>query len=409
MKRKIFIFLLLTGLITLTTSCSTSDEDGENSTSGSNSLVDGYFENGVEKLIFGVENPSDLDKNQIYITDGVSVEFWNNEGGNYSEIRPIGTVDNIFYYTIQIDTGTGSNVVELRKVTDGVVSGVSGNFVDPLLFGSLNNKLYFTATETLSGHERFTLYTIGSDGIVEEINLEALTGISDLNVMAIEFLNGILYFSTSDTNLDDAFYSYDGSTVTKIDDNFLRYSEFITFNGSLYFVCLEAVTNKLCKYDGSFITIIEYGNIVNPLRLIVYDNQIYFINQAFDEGGYLASWNENGLSTHGFQDRWASDLTVFDGNLYVNAYDTDDALYTLYRYNGTSATRVSASIYQTTGMRVTSNYLYFGAILEKGSIGFEELEQEMFSIAAGSTEPRQISSFNVIEPLATSATSSFIN
>ncbi|MCP4270958.1 MAG: hypothetical protein GY781_03195, partial [Gammaproteobacteria bacterium] len=134
--------------------------------------------------------------------------------------------------------------------------------------------------------------------------------------------------------------------------------------------------------------------------LTVVGDLLYFENGSNDgNSSTLQSYDGSVITDHGFSGQDVYNLTSFGGYLYLDAYDLSAGTRTLFRYNGTTATRVSTSFYRIGEIQENSNYLFFPAIVEHGNPG-EGLEQEMFVIPSGSTVPVQITDFEVKDALS---------
>ncbi len=375
----IFIFCL-----TAILSCSTSDE-------GTSSQASKVF-------VFGVEEPTVGGSSAIYTYDGSTSMFLSSDVGStqVNKVNQIGTYNNILYFTVASNTFSTQH---LYKYQGGVAAKVSDlfNYVYEWSFSKLGSDLYFIADEAISGQG--ALFKISADGEASEVDLsgfpEALYIVS-LATDTIVF-NGKLFITANNLDGQVDLYSFDGTNLESIDTILIEYRDFKIFDGKLYFIGNASSAPGVFSYDG---TTIELIGGYYPLNLTVVGSLLYFENGSnYGNSSTLQSYDGSVISDHGFSGQDIYNLTSFDGYLYLDAYDLSTNSRTLFRYNGSTATRVSTSFYRIGEIQKNSNYLFFPAIVEPGDVG-DGLEQEMFVIPSGSTVPEQITDFEVKDALS---------
>jgi ELWxxDGT repeat protein len=260
-------------------------------------------------------------------------------GGGSTKLSSLTNVNGtLFFLTddgLWKSNGTDATTVKIKALNLPPDIGtrdqrdLQNNFVRPLSLTSINNKVYFTASESSSSN--FELWE--SDGtllgtkVVKEINP---TGSSD--VFNTTNINGTLYFFANNGSGAQLWKS-DGTSnntiaVTNLSYPNARYSNLTYINGEIYFKGVTATTSIVLKstLNGS-VTQIFSSPIVS--EMVNLDGTLYFSalaprsNGNFTSGVHLFKTDGTTNGTIGLSDlsgeAYVANLTNVGGTLYFTA------------------------------------------------------------------------------------------
>jgi ELWxxDGT repeat protein len=211
--------------------------------------------------------------------------------------------------------------------------------------------------------------------IVANVNAQTPVLIEDINLIGnssspgefYEF-NGKMYFSAYNEAIGYEFYSYDDNEVlgsqVELVANIGSYStgsnptNFLEFNGKLYFSANGSDGVELFEYDGtntpSMVADINIGSQnSNPTNLIVFNSKLFFFAQ--DGGNNRELWSYDGISApqmaynlnaSGSAFDGGSDMIVHNSKLYMTGTDgSNSGYFGVYEYDdsGSAPTLVSNS------------------------------------------------------------------
>jgi ELWxxDGT repeat protein len=205
---------------------------------------------------------------------------------------------------------------------------------------------------------------------------------------------GALYFSGTDAGYGTQLWSYNGSAATRVTDINsptgsapLLYPT--VFNEGartrLYFRAFDGAGSGLYAYDGSSAVTIAGLNL--PQYMTVYNGALYM--GAYDTvGNGEELWSYDGatatpradINTGAGGSSFPSYLTVFNGKLYFRAA-ADGVSYKLWQFDGSSATVAVDVGVASHGMKVYNGALYFCAT--DGANGYELWRYDGVTVPTG--------------------------
>lgn len=162
----------------------------------------------------------------------------------------------------------------------------------PEQFAVFNNQLYFSAYDGVHGRE---LWRFDGTGAAPAADIFPGVGFTSSNPNNLAAYNNKLYFSATDAIHGYELWSFDGTTAQMVPeinptpdplngDTFLMDSspaDLTVFNGLLYFSADDGVHGReLWSYDGTSVSMVEdlnpgqYGS--SPTELTVYGGKLYF-------------------------------------------------------------------------------------------------------------------------------------
>ncbi len=210
---------------------------------------------------------------------------------------------------------------------------------DPYYITALGDKIYFTADDGINGRELWS-----SDGTTTELVADQYPGIDATEgYNMVSFGDKLLYFGY--TAEDDVIYVYDGSSFEVFNYSGSEGDGFFEYNGALYFQgCSDEFGCELYTYNGSTITLVEDinegTNSSYPGEFCIYNNDLYFKARDATSGNEL--WKYDGATVSlvadinsGTGHSSPSELTVAGSNLYFRATSSTQG-QELGMYDGTS-------------------------------------------------------------------------
>jgi ELWxxDGT repeat protein len=294
---------------------------------------------------------------------------------------PAGAVFLLLYTKLtenNISSMSASAAVEdliMKRVTDINTSGNSS----PDKFVIYNNKLYFIASDGITGTE---LWSIDADNVVTgpltDINPSASSYVGSLALF-----NNRIYFSARGPLTGNELYYYDGVDSHIVSDHILGpgslYPEELTVCGDKLFfrgTISSGIQLLSVDTDHNYTEIVVNSSASSyPVYLTTYNNILFFNANSASSGTEKKLFRYDGtlsvIDINGMANPNPGNFTSFNGELYF--YATDNLLYgqELWSYNGSSVELVSdikpgIDSSQPGGLHVFNGRLYFSAEDEMG-------------------------------------------
>jgi len=382
-----------------------SDEESDLD-SESNGLTDSESEEDVDDSSMeadeSVEDDGETDQDsdeELTIDDEVSEELPDEDEVIPFEITSEPSTDvkeNIKYmYEVVCQTGDGTAPQLSVGGSDTCGGSIENSVYDFLLdgFTEIENCtmeiVCKNATEQIA--QQILLNVVENPRMVKDINLYN----SDLLPMDLYNVNGVLYFTATDTKYGEElwFYSAERERIELVKDINEGYESsspenLIRMNDALYFVADDGVHGKeLWKHQGGVTALVkdifsgEEGAKFSPESKIVINNELFFTvndgvngyelwkSDGTEEGTALVK-DINPLSEHSYPKNFAA----LGGILYFSA---DDGLngYELWRSDGTAAgtyivKNIDSGTYGSApdNLTVWNSELYFAAKSENEGV-----------------------------------------
>jgi ELWxxDGT repeat protein len=297
---------------------------------------------------------------------------------NYSYIIPnIAQLDSTNLVVIPIDD---SNSTALWK-TDGTnvnTQKVSNVAIDAIFnrteFGSLNNKLYFSANDATSGYELWQ-----TDGTAAGTNrfMDIFPNLSSSSPSTFYTFNGLLYFRATNVSASNEVWRTDGTAAGTF--KLINYipADYIVYNSTLYF---KNQTGNLIRTDGTVAGTVPVTSISTPSsssgispELAVANNLIFFAQKTFSATNGIELWKSDGTSAGtsmvkdinvGTANASPQNLVALNNNLYFLANDGTN--YGLWKTDGTAA---NTTLIKALDTKINVTY-YFGLMNVNNTLFF---------------------------------------